>query len=64
MTIVEYMLSTDPEYLHRNHCREFLHRMTRAQELNPCTKNHSTDKPPCHVPACYPKDKNGRMVGA
>lgn len=62
MTILEYMLSIDPEYQHRRHGREYLARMSRADELNPCTKNHSTGEPPCHVPACYPKDKNGRMV--
>lgn len=64
MTILEYMLSIDPEYQHRKHCREFLHRMTRAQELNPCTKDHSKDAPPTHVTDCYPKDKSGRMVVA
>lgn len=64
MTILDHMRSIDPSYGSQEHQRQFLERMERAQQLNPCMKDHSGDDPPTHVTKCYPSDKQGRMVGS
>lgn len=69
--LLEHQCSIDAKYGTQRHQREFIGRMERAQELNPCTKDHSLPDdahppskpaPPTHVSRCYPL-KHGRMVG-
>lgn len=63
MKLIDYMRSLDPTYGNQKHQRDFIARMDRAQELNPCTLDHSGDDPPTHVTRCYPI-RRGLMVCA
>lgn len=63
MTLLDYLKSIDPKYGLWDHQKRFLEVMDRAQALHPCTKDHSQDTPPTHVPRCYPRDSSGRMKG-
>lgn len=64
MTLEEYLRSIDPSYGSQEHQRKFLTRMRRADQLNPCAKDHSGDTPPTHTTKCYPTHPDGRMVGS
>jgi hypothetical protein len=64
MTVYEYLRSIDNKYGSQEHQRAFLARMTRAQALHPCTKDHTGETPPIHRTSCYPKDQYGRMIGS
>lgn len=44
------MLRLDPNYGGQAHQREFVRRMHRMQELQPCPKEHE------HEAACYSRD--------
>lgn len=69
-----HLKSVDPNYGAQQHQCEYLERMRRAQELNPCAVDHSQGLPliagtpmpgpPCHRTSCYPADASGRMVGS
>jgi hypothetical protein len=62
-TVYEYLRSIDDKYGSQEHQRAFIARMTRAQELNPCMKDHTGERP-THRTSCYPADRAGRMVGS
>ncbi len=64
MTVFEYLRSIDPKYGSQEHQKAFLARMQRAQDLNPCMKDHTGETPPIHRTSCYPKDQAGRMIGS
>jgi len=64
MTVYEYLRSIDDQYGSQEHQRAFIARMARAQQMNPCTKDHTRDRPPTHRTACYPVDASNRMIGA
>lgn len=59
-----HMLALDETYGAQAHQRTFLASMARAEQLHPCTTDHSGDKPPTHTSRCYPRDRAGRMIGA
>jgi len=63
IAILDYYRLIDPLYGNQAHQREFVHRMDRAQDLHPCTKEHAGENPPTHSHLCYPVDRQGRMAG-
>lgn len=61
MTFLEYMRGIDPNYLSKEHQRNFVERLDELQRVEPCDKPHTGDTPPCHTAKCY-SDKGKQLV--